>query len=520
MKRRQKVVLICADGAEPHLLAQWGAAGELPHLTALAAAAATTEPSAPAGFGDGVAWPSLFTGTSPAKHGRYFRIQMLRDYRFEVFDDDAGYGRLPFWKAASERYRVAVIDPPNGPLLHGMSGLQVIDWLVHDPVKTARSVPADAIEQFQAQYGSLPKDYRESKGNAAGRSPENIREFTVQLVRQIEMKSRALASLLESDQWDVVVCGFQELHDAGHELWHVHDPRHIDHVAEVARQTGDPLLATYRALDEAIGRVVSVLDDRDFLFVVGGLGMESCYTGNHLLDEVLARIDGNRGGRARVRPQALRDIYRRVVPESVRDRLRKIAAHADGELRVRDRSRRRFFQVPNNHNAGAVRINVIGREAHGLVSPGEEYAQVCDELCERLAGVVNVETGKPAVAQIIRTRAAHRGEELEQLPDLLVIWNRDEPIRALTAPLLGEIRQHDRRPRTGDHSPRAIALFRGPGIAAGKIEEPTTMMDVGVSIAAILGVEIPDADGKRIAALATQMGSSRMQTRSGSNTRA
>jgi hypothetical protein len=46
---------------------------------------------------------------------------------------------------------------------------------------------------------------------------------------------------------------------------------------------------------------------------------------------------------------------------------------------------------------GYVRINLRGREAEGIVEPGEEYVRLCDRICEGLKTFVDEDTGVPVV---------------------------------------------------------------------------------------------------------------------------
>jgi predicted AlkP superfamily phosphohydrolase/phosphomutase len=100
-------------------------------------------------------------------------------------------------------------------------------------------------------------------------------------------------------------------------------------------------------------------------------------------------------------------------------------------------SRRKFFQVLHNENAGGIRINVAGREPAGCVRPGKDYEAVCQSLTKDLLDLVNVDTGKPVIKEVVRIADECHGHRLETLPDLFAVWSRDAPIRAVTSPKIG-----------------------------------------------------------------------------------
>ena len=53
-----------------------------------------------------------------------------------------------------------------------------------------------------------------------------------------------------------------------------------------------PVLAVYRAIDDAIGTILEQVGPETTVLVVSLTGMAPNFTGNMILDEVLRRIDG------------------------------------------------------------------------------------------------------------------------------------------------------------------------------------------------------------------------------------
>ena len=104
------------------------------------------------------------------------------------------------------------------------------------------------------------------------------------------------------------------------------------------------------------------------VFVVAGLGMGIQTTCNPACDELLAHFSGHDFSRA--------------------------------ELANR-RHERPYFALPHNMNAGAVRINLKGREALGVVER-EDYGSVCRELKERFLAVTDAASGLPVVTDVLR----------------------------------------------------------------------------------------------------------------------
>jgi len=70
---------------------------------------------------------------------------------------------------------------------------------------------------------------------------------------------------------------------------------------------------------------------------------------------------------------------------------------------------------------GQIYFNLRGREAQGIVSTGEEYRQLADDLAARLkASLVDPETGAHIVTGVYQRDAVYNGEYLHNASDLQV----------------------------------------------------------------------------------------------------
>jgi len=165
---------------------------------------------------------------------------------------------------------------------------------------------------------------------------------------------------------------------------------------------------------------------------------------------------------------------------------------------IPERKTRRFFAIMHNPDAGAVRINVLGRESHGLVHPGKEYREVCERLRNDLLALVNAETGTPVVAAVFLTHDLFTGPYLDELPDLLVEWSRTAPVKAIQSPRIGTLKMPKLKGRTGDHWNEGVFFVRGVGQRATRVERSVSIMDFAPTIGMLLGVPLEGLDGQPI----------------------
>ncbi|MGH7633120.1 MAG: alkaline phosphatase family protein, partial [Gemmatimonadaceae bacterium] len=153
-----RLLVIGIDAASPELLDAWTADGTLPNLARLAARGLTGRTRGIEGFFVGSTWPSLYTGTSPARHGLHYQIQLVPgSYRLEDRTRGTFVEGDPFWRVLSRAgRRVAVLDVPLSRLEPDLNGVQVVEWGAHDAFFGFATTPPDLGRQIEAQAGRHP----------------------------------------------------------------------------------------------------------------------------------------------------------------------------------------------------------------------------------------------------------------------------------------------------------------------------------------------------------------------------
>lgn len=498
MSGGRRILLIGMDAADPGLLRQGLESGALPTLAGLAADGAWGLVTAPPGFGSGAIWPCFYTGVSPARHGRYFYRQVAPgDYEATRFDADR-FGAPAIWKVLSDGgRRVAAFDVPKAGLSGGLDGLEVVDWLVHGPVyKQLRTIPEGFGAELAARFGSDPMPQCDQPGGRNARQHLELRDL---LLERIRTKEEATRHYFAREPWDFFATVFADPHCVGHQSWHVRDPGHPLHDAEAAALVGDPVMDVYAAIDASIGRMLEDVDEETLVLVVSCTGMGPNYSGNHVLDEILRRLEGRSKTLGFDLWGRLKRGAKRVMPLGLRKRGRRLSRRVEERVAHGDRQQRSCFTVPHNDIAGAVRINLTGREPGGRVRP-EEVKDFFERLRRDLLEVTNLDTGTPIVEDVVLTADHCEGDRLADLPDVFVLWRRDAPMDRVGSPKIGEIRHVHRGNRTGDHNSDSLFFARGPGVAPGEIA-PVSILDFAPTLAALSDVAMPESDGKRIEAL-------------------
>ncbi len=513
-----RLLVIGIDAASPDLLDAWTADGTLPNLASLAQRGLVARMRGIEGFFVGSTWASMYTGTNPARHGLHYQMQLVPgSYRLEDRAAGAFVERDPFWRVLSRAgKRVAVLDVPLSRIECELNGVQVVEWGGHDAFFGYSTLPPGLASDIEARFGTHPAGV---SCDAERRGAEDYRRFISSLERGVARKGAWSAELLARGGWDLFMEVFTESHCVGHQCWHLHDSAHPAHDATVAAITGDPLRTVYRAIDREIGTLVEAAGDAQVI-VFAAHGMASRYGAQFLLRDVLCALGvaapiprsfrgrvRDAAGRAwRAMPERVRalagPLRRRVLPDS--------AAHLPPSGIGVDPHRSFCFPLANGLAVSGIRLNLEGREPRGLLAPGERADRFVEQLERDLLAIVDGVSDAPLVKRVVRTRELYDGEHLNALPDVLVEWN--EAVANGSTALgdgagarvsagsarIGTIVGANDYGRSGEHRPGGWLVAAGPGVEHGTLAHPPSLLDLAPTIARILGVELPGADGAPI----------------------
>lgn len=502
MSGRRRALVLGLDVGDGDLVREWAARGDLPHLARLIETGTWGRLSTPADTLHVSAWPTLYTGAPPGVHGVYYTHQPEPATQGAVRFRADQYGAPPVWQLldAAGR-RCVVLDAPYTHRTPGFGGLEILEWGTWAHYGRPSSTPPGALRTLERACGRYPLGLEAGRVGLDALEPDDLCR---RLVRAAAARSRAVRHLMAREDWDLFFTVFSETHPAAHYFW----PAELD---APARGGGlERLRAVYAAVDTALGEVLAALDADGRgpadVFVVSGDGCGPNRAGWHLLPEVLARLGltvppagapGSAGAARGAQPSGsaappppgtlarLKRAVSRRLPEAVRDALMR----RNAAKRI-DWPRSRAFCLPTDFE-GCLRVNLCGREPHGIVAPGAAYEAVCEELAAALEELENPATGAPAVRSVVRCDRAFPGPRREHLPDLVVTWRDEAPIAALRSQRVGLVAGPSPDQRGGTHRAPGFALVRAAGIPPGELPAGAHVVDLAPTLLARLGLSAP-----------------------------
>jgi len=521
-----RLLVLGIDAASPDLLEAWIADGTLPNLGTLAARGLAGRTRGLDGFFVGSTWPSLYTGTNPARHGFHYQMQLVPGtYRLADRTHGAFVEREPFWRALSRSgQRVAVLDVPlAAPEPEPLNGIQVVEWGAHDAFFGCSTRPPELASWLESRWGRHPAG---SSCDADGRSAADYRRLAQALEAGVERKTEWTLDLLRRGGWDLFMQVFTESHCVGHQCWHLHDAGHPAYDLAAAVVAGDPIRDVYRAIDRAVGAIVGAAGDATCI-VFSAHGMSHRYGAHFLLRDLLVALGVARRPRPTLRSRAAGAVGAawRALPAPARAALAALRARRprpnDAAPRGRglgvDPGGSRCFPVANGLAVSGIRLNLAGREPRGTLAPADA-APFIERLRADLLDIVDDATGAPLVSRVVQTVDLYHGEHANALPDLLVEWSERAAVGSTAlgggagarvvarSPRIGTIVGANDYGRSGEHRPGGWLMAAGPGLTRGVLAGAPSLLDLAPTFAAVLGVALPNIDGSAVAAIADPHG--------------
>jgi predicted AlkP superfamily phosphohydrolase/phosphomutase len=493
--------MIGLDAAELTLVRRWMDEGALPNLRRLRQRGAFGELHSPAEWLVGSPWPTFYTGSPPQEHGMYHYLIWRPETMSTERPNPDWLPLHPFWRRLDGTgKRAVVLDVPNCYAPEPFDGIEISGWATHEAMMPAASHPSDRLAWANSKFGIPPIGHEEARPLSVRESLQ-VRAAWLRVTRLVGDLS---LGLMEEEPWDLFLVCFTAPHRGGHQFW--------DETSLVREATEDErqqhrgaLRELYVACDTEIGRIVERAGDATVLvFALHGMGVNQSRA--DILPEMLRRVlaDADSDASPPTKQAGPVDRLRSMVPVRWRSRIKKSLPIAiQDRLTVYWRSHgidwrtTRAFPVFTDFN-GYIRVNLRGREALGIVEPGEEYQSLLRRIADGLRTFVDEDTGEPVVNMVgLREELFPGGCRGKHLPDLIAQWSLTSAARhrRIVSPRFGALDWptpgHHPEGRSGNHRSNGFLFAAGDRIPAGGTIEGAGVLDLVPTVYALLGLRPP-----------------------------
>lgn len=446
----------------------------------------------------GSAWPSMYTGVDPSYHGVY------DFFHFDGYPDQGELVSRNDVQAPAIWNYLTVLGVPsvvlNVPVTHPaepIEGVLIPGYLAREETP---GYPTGIREEISDAIGAPYRVYSRDENSS------DMEKRLAGYLELIDLRKRAAVYLLAEKEWEFALIQVQKTDSVVHNF---DDDASIRQVYEAT----DDLLGA--VLDEIEGPVnVIVCSDHGIgpidgykIFINellrGGGYLETTEGDSELsLSTKKAELIGDQSaheGRESLGNRFLSQVGRSLIRVGLTpDSAYRVAK----SLRV---PRAAFKWLPNaliqaaskrvdwhrsqaycgRHTRLGIRINLEGREPHGIVPPSE-YERVRSELIDLLEAVETPD-GKRAFDFVLPREAIYDGPFLDHAPDVLVC-PRDMGHRLSTGLYGSAFVTAD----GGEHKMDGVFIASGPAFEEGFEVESLSLIDVAPVVMASLGVPVPE----------------------------
>lgn len=414
-----RVLLVGWDGAEPSLVEHLVARGALPNLARLARGGVLTAIASTIRPESAVAWATLLTASPPAAHGVFgFAYHVLGSYRTRLHTTAGAHQPFLWERLSTAGVSSVVINPPMAYPPRPLNGMLVCGQMTPSLDATFTYPPELSNRLRRIGY---PLD-------AEAISPgENREAYLDRMEAQVARRTEVALDLLRAQPWDFALVAYTELDRLQHFFWADMDAAHPAHRScSPTPRTAAGIVRHYQALDAALGALLDVAQP-DLAIVVSDHGFGPCsrkVNVNAWLREL--GLFTPRRSVAASSARALAGLRRLRGWAPARRLKQALFGHrpllgvsldeASFESSVDWGQTKAWYSA-----AGGIRINLAGREPHGVVQPGGEYERLRERIIVEALALRDPLSGLPVFARAERREALYpNSPHVDAAPDIVL----------------------------------------------------------------------------------------------------
>jgi len=501
---KRKVLVIGLDGVGFDFIKDWLEQGKLPTIAKLMERGvygdlqSTIPPITPP------AWASFMTGMNPGKHGIYDFVIVKRkksgDYEYSLVNSKNIKGKCIWDFLTAKKKKSIVLNVPLTYPPWEINGIMISGYL--SPPTKNYAYPNDVVEELEKNIGEYIIFPDENILNNPGRKFKK-------LLKIIEKRKEAAIYLMKNYEYDFFMVEFQM----------------TDTICHLLKDRGK-ILEVYQKVDESIAEILEHTDaQRTNVIIISDHGMtpvkktirinrwlynlglyrtkkglqkeyishttimkSNYHAKKQSRKEILLNLLSNMGITVEKINYYLSllgiDFLKRLFPKSITHSLPRITT---------DWRNTKAYLFSQHAYWMGISINLKGREAEGIVEPGEEYEKLRNYIIRELYNLRDPETGERVIEKALKREEVYSGPYLNNAPDILVL-TKDQEYISDSSPY-GDIFSRNTN-EIHTHKMNGIFIAYGPDIKRGQIKG-AKIIDIAPTILHMMDVPVPeDMDGR------------------------
>lgn len=500
--KQLKLLIIGLDGATFDVIKPMVDRDELPNLAGLMKKGTCSYLESTIPPFSAPAWTSIMTGMNPGKHGIFGFIN-YNPLSYTHLDSGlvnakSLVGHTLFDILSRAGYRLGVITVPLTYPAWEINGYMVAGEPCPDSDKHLASPVDFAVElprryAFRSTFWSKPND-----------------EIITGLYDMDKSRTELAIQLIQEKEVDALMVVLGSTDRAQHNFWRYYDPVHEARLGLPREADYSHVIPeTYRLADQAVGNIISHANENTLVLIISdhgaGASATKVFNSNAWLKQLgLLNIKKNRdalaGGARKFLVAARQSLGKRV--ELFLRGILPAGIWRQGRALIRNVAQidwlsTRAYRFPMYPPAEGIVINVAGRQAQGIVQPGDEYEQLREDLMVIAKQIVDPETGKPVVKSVYKREQIYSGRHIERAPDIILILEDDYTGGTnINLPIITVVDPASLFKVNGEHRMHGVLMAYGPAIRDNTWINNARLIDIAPTILYALDHSIPsEMDG-------------------------
>jgi len=309
--------------------------------------------------------------------------------------------------------------------------------------------------------------------------------FLQDAVSTFEARKRMLDFALDELPYNLFFMLFSGTDRVQHAFFRMLDKAHTLYDPQLEARLGNPILDSYRRMDDVIGQVLRKADSDTIVMVLSDHGFHPFRRGINL------------------NTWLVRNGYMQFAGTGGKDfNLEALFGRGDFWPNV-DFERTRAYAL----GLGQIYVNLKGREALGAVRPGAEYRSLKKELVRGLSGLLDPKTRDVAVRAVYDRDDIYFGSQFDEAPDIQV--GMASGYRVSWQSTLGgvspDVFTNNNKKWSGDHCSLDVAISSGILLCNRPIRTGRpTILDLAPTALSILGIAPPSSMDGRVLSLSAR----------------
>lgn len=442
------------------------------------------------------AWATFLTGKNPGRHGIFHFVEMnVNDYGFisnRLINSSLFSGQTFIDFISNQNLKVGIVKIP----------------FTYPPWKVNGFMIAGEPSPDWKKAHTYPPELAETIGRVnLGSSFDFMRYDTEGLLKHLkfdcDVRTRIACEMLEKGTCDFFMLVHNITDAAVHRFWKFTDPGCPNYEQNFSRYK-NIIRDIYVEADKSIGQILKKIDQDTTVFFMSDHGASRKPTRFFHINTWLKQAGylnckNKQSSVQRIKPlvlkikNALPPVTRQLILHALQVNFLKKFSALQAKAANFEWCSTKAYAVNLYTTYDGIVLNLKGRQPCGIVEPGLEAEQLCQEIQSALLKLRDPRTGQNIIEKIYRREEVFQGGFSERMPDLIIQYNHNYRGRKeTTLPLFSDIPATDFDFQSGDHDENGIFMACGRHISRGVERLPAKIEDMAPTILYAMGLPIPD----------------------------